>query len=126
MKAITTKYHGPIGARGARIVATDSDGNRASIPYPHDAHTDEKHRRAAVALCKKMKWTGTLIQGGLKNDEVFVWLPREYSDVLEAAWTAAAVLGDLVRGGQSSDTEKAAYKQLKAALRVVEKDEVAA
>lgn len=34
MKAITTKYHGPTDKRGARISATDGDGNRASVAYP--------------------------------------------------------------------------------------------
>ena len=70
MKAIITKYHGPTNTRGSRISATDSDGNRVSISYPYDR---DPHRAAAAALCAKMRWSGTLVQGGTSNGAVFVW-----------------------------------------------------
>lgn len=74
MKAIVTKYHGPTDTRGSRIVATDSDGNRASIPYPHELSGEACHKKAADALCAKMGWSGELIGGGLKNGYVFVFV----------------------------------------------------
>lgn len=74
MKAITTKYHGPVGARGARISATDMDGNRVSIPYPHASSKDDKHKRAAIALCTRMGWKGRLAEGGIKSGRVFVFV----------------------------------------------------
>jgi hypothetical protein len=76
MKAITTRYVGPGNVRGARIIATDGD-NRISIPYDYSGNTDQVHRKAALALCHKLKWSGcdTLISGGLKTGNVYVFLP---------------------------------------------------
>jgi hypothetical protein len=73
MKAITTKYHGATDTRGSRLSATDSDGNRVSIPYPHEFSGEECHLQAAFALCRKMDWTGELYGGATKGGCVFVW-----------------------------------------------------
>lgn len=76
MKAIKTVYRGPTDTRGARISASDEDGNRVTIPYPHDAGMgQDAHARAAIALCKKMRWHGRLIGGALKACYVFVLAP---------------------------------------------------
>lgn len=88
MKAITCKYHGPSATRGSRISATDHDGNRVTIDYPHDAHShEEKYRRAALALCDKMNWSGaeTLI-GGYAAERptttyVFVFAERAHESI---------------------------------------------
>jgi protein involved in temperature-dependent protein secretion len=79
MKAITTTYHGPTNTRGARISATDSDGNRVSVPY---SHSGNEHDEAAMALCRKMGWHGRLIAGHTKQGRVYVWLTDEPTDVL--------------------------------------------
>jgi hypothetical protein len=73
MKAIVTKYHGPTNFKGSRITATDEDGNRITISYPHELSGEDVHRAAAQALCDKMKWTGQLVGGSLKNGYVFVF-----------------------------------------------------
>ncbi len=73
MKAIVTKYHGPTNMRGSRITASDEDGNRITIPYPHELSGEDVHRKAANALCTKMKWNGKLVAGSLKNGYVFVF-----------------------------------------------------
>ena len=75
MKAITTKYHGPTNTRGSRVSASDSDGNRVSIPYDHALDSEEIHRKAAVALCARMKWPGAdaMVGGSVKNGYVFVF-----------------------------------------------------
>jgi len=75
MKAIRTKYLGPTNYRGARISASDEDGNRITIPYPHELSGEAVHRKAADALCTKMHWCGRLIGGSLKNGYVFVFDP---------------------------------------------------
>jgi hypothetical protein len=72
MKAIITKYHGP-NNRGSRISATDEDGNRITISYPHELSGEAVHRKAAEALCAKMGWTGKLVGGSLKRGYVFVF-----------------------------------------------------
>ena len=75
MKAITTKYHGPTNTRGSMVSASDSDGNRVSIPYDHALNSEESHRKAAVAFCSKMKWSGadTMICGSNRDGYVFVF-----------------------------------------------------
>lgn len=79
MKAISTTYHGPGNVKGARISASDGDGNRVSINYPDEATRDDAHWLAAEALCRKMGWSGTLAEGtvmlgGRETGCVFVWL----------------------------------------------------
>lgn len=73
MKAIRTKYHGPTNTRGSRITASDEDGNKVTIPYPHELSGEEVHRKAALALCRKMNWTGQIEGGGLKDGYAFVF-----------------------------------------------------
>lgn len=73
MKAIITKYHGATDTKGSRISATDTDRNRISIPYPYELSGSAVHRAAAEALCKKMKWEGRLIGGGIKGGYAFVF-----------------------------------------------------
>lgn len=76
MKAIVTKFHGPGNTRGSRVSASDSDGNRVYISLDPTWSHDKSHQMAAIALCQKMGWLGTLYQGFLKSgQEVFVWGP---------------------------------------------------
>ena len=77
MKAINTVYNGPTNTRGSRITASDEDGNRITIPYPHELSGMDVHAKAAVALCNKMGWKGTLHGGGLKDCYVFVFAPTK-------------------------------------------------
>jgi len=65
MKAIVTKYLGATDYRGSRIVATAEGGHRVTVRYDHGA--SDPHNIAAVALCKKLGWTGELIAGGLPD-----------------------------------------------------------
>ena len=76
MKAIITKYKGPTGRRGSRIIASDSDGNKVIFDHSQAHSHDQAHANAARALCKKMGWTdGLLIQGSNgPTSEVFVFL----------------------------------------------------
>jgi len=73
MKAIITKYHGQGNVRGPRISASDMDGNRVSIPYPDHLPSDKAHNLAAITLCNKMNWHGTVYGGGIKSGNVYVF-----------------------------------------------------
>ncbi len=73
MKAITTKYHGPSNVRGSRITANDGDGNRITVPYDYALSGIDLHAKAAIALCRKMKWDGKLIGGATKDGYAFVF-----------------------------------------------------
>lgn len=73
MKAILTHYVGPTERRGARIIASDSDGNRAIAFYNHSVR--DPHLEAAVALVRKMGWAPVVLaQGGTRTGEAFVML----------------------------------------------------
>lgn len=86
MKAIKTTYHGPTDTRGSRIIADDGDGNRVTVPYPHERSSGaDAHSVAALALCVKMGWRGTLIAGGLRDCYVFTFAE---SDRYESPVTA--------------------------------------
>jgi hypothetical protein len=76
MKAIETKYLGPTDTKGARITASDSDGNRVTISYPHDLSGEAVHRKAAEALRDKMQWTGDLAGGATRRGYAFVFVSQ--------------------------------------------------
>jgi hypothetical protein len=73
MKAIVTTYRPATNTRGSRLAASDEDGNRITIPYPHELSGEAVHRLAAQALCQKMGWSGKLTSGSLKHGYVFVF-----------------------------------------------------
>src|SRR5690606_21491869 len=84
MRTIRTQFHGPTNTRGARISARDMDGNRVSIPYPHNAKMgEEAHSRAALELCRKLGWKGRLIGGALDN-RGFVFVFQDEHDMHDA------------------------------------------
>lgn len=74
--AIVTKYLGPTNTKGGRIKATTDNGRYSvTIDYPHESRYP--HADAALALCWKMGWTGTLIEGGTADGSVFVFADSE-------------------------------------------------
>ncbi len=99
MKAIQTKYHGPTNTRGARISASDLDGNRCTINYPHEFSGERVYWEAAHALCLKMGWIGILHGGALgcgayvfvfEGERYTVW-PDGSASVESAPFVAQAV-----------------------------------
>lgn len=86
MKAITTKYLNPSNTKSGRIKASDADGNQITIDYPHEiSGVEDKHRAAALALCKKMHWTTTGMQCGLIKDGQWAFtFPDRQGDTVTA------------------------------------------
>lgn len=76
MKAIKVTYKGPTNTKGSRLIVTDGD-TRMTIPYDHSLNHNELYAYAAELFKLKMGWTGRLIQGSLKDGEVFVFAPEE-------------------------------------------------
>lgn len=80
MKTITTKYIPATDTKGGRVKATDGDGNSLTLSWDNSLPRDEdNHQAAAVALCNKLDWHGTLQRGTLCNGgkcvaSVFVFL----------------------------------------------------
>lgn len=70
MIAIETKYLGATNTRGSRIMAK-ANGNKITIPYPHEAKNP--YAVAAIKLCQKLGWKGSLIEGGIDSGSVFVF-----------------------------------------------------
>jgi len=79
MKAIRTRYCGPTDYRGSRIIATAEGGDRPwRVVVPYDHGSRDPHRVAAVALCRKLGWHGTLVSGGLPDGScAFVFVNRD-------------------------------------------------
>jgi len=88
MQAIVTKYLGPRGVRGARIKAT-AEGGSITIGYPHELHGyEERHRKAAEALCDKMGWGDKeyLLCGTLPNNQFVFIHGREFIEAEKRKW----------------------------------------
>jgi hypothetical protein len=73
MKAIVTKYHGPAAVQGSRVSAHDGD-NRVFVSWDDALSSDGNHDAAALALCRKLNWTGLLQRGHMKDNNVYVWV----------------------------------------------------
>lgn len=73
-QSIETKYRGPTTTRGARISAQATNGDRLSIPFPHDARSTEgAHAEAALALAHRLQWEGDMLAGTTTRGFVFVF-----------------------------------------------------
>ena len=78
MQAIRTRYLGPTNTHGARVKAISASGLSATVARDYEKDVESDERRAAVALCRKLGWSGCnqMIRAGLTNEEsVFVSLP---------------------------------------------------
>jgi hypothetical protein len=75
MTTIITKYLGATNTKPARIVADAGLKRRVTISLPLDAR--DPHRCAALALCKKFHWAGTLVQGGMEHGSAFVFVETD-------------------------------------------------
>lgn len=77
MIAILTKYLGPTNYRGSRIAVTSGNGHRLVVSWNDALDVDENHRAAAIALCRKMNWSGDLASGGLKDGAAHCFIPKD-------------------------------------------------
>ncbi len=72
MTTIITRYIGPTNYKGARIVADAGMKRRVTVSFDHGARN--AHQVAALALCKKFGWKGTLVEGGMEHGNAYVFL----------------------------------------------------
>lgn len=73
-QSIVTKYHGPSNTRGSQVSATAANGARVIISYDDSKRSEEAHAMAARELCNRLKWCGKMVQGGMDNGYVFVFV----------------------------------------------------
>ena len=76
-KAITTKLLAASTTLGTRIKATEMDGKGATIAYDYGLSGQENHEAAAIALCEKLNWFGTLASGVTNEGYVHVFTTRQ-------------------------------------------------
>lgn len=69
MKAIYTKVLPATNTKPRKVKAYDLDGNTITISYDDQ----DTYKQAAIALCEKMNWHGTLTGGSVKDGHVFVF-----------------------------------------------------
>jgi hypothetical protein len=81
MQTITTKFLGATDTKGSRISARTTAGHVIVVPYPHEASTGtEAHSHAALALARRLNWSGTLAGGSLDAKRfVFVFTHDTFS-----------------------------------------------
>jgi len=77
MQAITTTYHGSTNTRGAYWSAQSESGRRAKADRWTEDHgrnePADASRRAVLALCRKLGWTVTLIEGATRSGYAYVF-----------------------------------------------------
>ncbi len=74
MKIIRTKYLGQTTTLPARIRASDEDGHSVSISHYISEKLYACPDEAAIALCKKMRWTEHgLVRGNTRDGCVYVF-----------------------------------------------------
>lgn len=73
MKAIRTRFHGPTDTKGARVSASDADGNKVILSWDHALDGDDNHEAAAHNLCHKMGWPAVNRGGSFGRDMYWVF-----------------------------------------------------
>jgi len=79
MQAIVTKYVGPTNVKGARIIAKAAAG-KVCISYPYESTLAKSHQIAAIALAKKLGWSGGWIAGGMPSGDGYVFVCADRDD----------------------------------------------
>lgn len=72
MQAIQTKFIGPSNVKGSRYKAW-AEADSVTLSADHSLNADENQHRAALALCRKLKWSGRLVTGGADKGNVYVF-----------------------------------------------------
>lgn len=78
MIAILTRYLPPTNYRGSRVAVRSGNGHRMIVSWDHELDVSGNHRAAALALCRKMGWTGDLASGGTENGAAHCFIPSDY------------------------------------------------
>lgn len=88
MTSIVTKYLGPTNSRGARVAAQVSDygsdmelysrslgkPGRLVVWWDHSLNVEDNHRAVALALAKRLEWSGEWIGGDAPGSAGYVFI----------------------------------------------------
>lgn len=93
MQAITTKYLPATNYRGSRVKATAQAGS-VTISFDLGLRDEDCHKEAALALCRKFGWEGSLIMGTTHNgDNVWVFIHNQRDIVFAHGMEASNAKG---------------------------------
>lgn len=76
-QAIITKYLGPTNTRGSRIKAMAAAGS-ITLPVDDSLNIEQRHAKAAEALCRKFGWNGSYYQGGMPGDDGYCFVAAAF------------------------------------------------
>lgn len=94
MQAIVTKYHPATDRSGSRVSAR-AEAGRVILFWNDSLGSLENHDAAALALCQKFDWRGTLAEGSIPTNpsgHVYVFCHTERPSY-EGEWTAPKIVG---------------------------------
>ena len=77
-QAIQTKYFGPGNVRGSRVKAF-ADGGSLILSWNHALNAEGNHIAAAMALARKLGWTGVW-SGGSTHGSGYAFVQASQSD----------------------------------------------
>jgi hypothetical protein len=73
MRAIHTKYLPPTHTKPSRCKAYDSSGQSLTVSVDSYSNYEQASNGAAVKFAQSRGWTGTLVKGGTKEGNVYVF-----------------------------------------------------
>lgn len=82
MTTIITRFVGATNYKGSRIIADAGLKRRITVSFDHAS--SNPHRDAAIALCQKFGWTGSLVEGGMERGSAFVFVSDSDTFVIPA------------------------------------------
>lgn len=80
MTTILTHFVPATNYKPARIVADAGMKRRVTVNFDHGS--SNPHKDAAIALCQKFNWTGSLVEGGMERGSAFVFVDAEATFVI--------------------------------------------
>lgn len=75
MTTIITRVIPATNYKPARIVADAGLKRRIVVSYDHG--NTNPHKAAAIALCQKFNWEGSLVEGGMERGAAFVFVDAD-------------------------------------------------
>ncbi len=86
MKAITTKYRGQTSTKPARVSASAEGVSPVTVSVSAYDSSDAASIGAAIELCRKVGWYGTLAEGFIEPGiNVYVWINSNCTTTVEVS-----------------------------------------
>ena len=73
-QSIVTRYFGPTNHKGSRVAAISASGHRLTLHWDDALNSDENHTAAAVALARKLGWSGDWHGGAMGTGDGYCFV----------------------------------------------------